>query len=222
MTDHDDATRRWLGATWSFVRDALPAAPGRVIEIGCGPAGGFVPHLEAAGYDAVGVDPEAPVGARFHRTEFEHYAHPAPADAVVACTSLHHVDDLDHVVDRIAAAVRPGGTLVVVEWARERFDERTASWCFDQLPSEHPDGWLHRHAQRWRESGAPWPTYFDGWAEAEGLHRGDHIVGALKRRFHTRSLTEAPYFFADLGITEDDERAAGIALTGVRYVGDAP
>jgi len=23
MTDHDDATRRWLGATWPFVRVAL-------------------------------------------------------------------------------------------------------------------------------------------------------------------------------------------------------
>lgn len=214
-----EPTERWLGATWPFVRDALPTAPARVIEIGCGPVGGFVPRLAAAGYDAVGVDPEAPVGPRFHQLEFEHYAPSAPVDAVVACTSMHHVDDLDHVVDRIAAAVRPGGTLVVVEWARERFDERTARWCFDRLPPEDPDGWLHGHKARWRESGAPWPAYFDGWAEAERLHRGDRIVGALTRRFRTRSLTEAPYFFADLGITEDDERAAGIALTGVRYVG---
>jgi SAM-dependent methyltransferase len=221
MTDHDEATRRWLDAIWPFVRDALPPAPARIIEIGCGPAGGFVPRLHTTGYEAVGVDPEAPVGARFHRSEFERYAPPAPADAVVACTSMHHVHDLDHVVDRIAAAVRPGGTLVVVEWARERFDERTARGCFDRLPPEQPDGWLHRHAQRWRESGAPWPAYFDGWAEAERLHRGDRVVSALNRRFRTRSLAEAPYFFADLGLTEDDERAAGIALTGLRYVGVA-
>ncbi|GIF66599.1 hypothetical protein Ais01nite_46340 [Asanoa ishikariensis] len=217
----DEATRRWLRATWPFVRDALPAAPARVIEIGCGPAGGFLPHLEAAGYDAVGVDPEAPVGARFHRMEFERYVPAAPVDAVVACTSLHHVDDLDHVVDRIAAAVRPGGTLVVVEWARERFDERTARWCFDRLPATDGEGWLHRHARNWRESGAGWAAYFEGWAEAERLHRSDDIVAALNRRFRTRSSTAAPYFFADLGITEDDERSAGVALTGLRYVGVA-
>ncbi|MEV4532663.1 methyltransferase domain-containing protein [Asanoa sp. NPDC049518] len=211
----------WLEALWPFVRDALPAAPAHVVEIGCGPAGGFVPHLEAAGYDPVGVDPEAPDGPRFHRMEFEGYEPAASVDAVVACTSLHHVDDLERVVDRIAAALRPGGTLVVVEWASERFDEHTARWCFDRLPAGDGDGWLHRHARAWRESGADWATYVEGWAEAERLHRSDRIVTALDRRFRTRSSTETPYFFADLGISEDDERAAGVALTGLRYVGVA-
>ena len=118
-----------------------------------------------AGYDAVGVDPEAPAGARFHRTEFEHYAPPGPVDAVVACTSLHHVDDLDHVVDRIAAAVRPGGTLVVVEWARERFDEHTARWCFDRLPPATKTAGCTATRSAGSESGLPWAAYLDGWAE---------------------------------------------------------
>jgi 2-polyprenyl-3-methyl-5-hydroxy-6-metoxy-1,4-benzoquinol methylase len=38
----------------------LPAPPARVLEIGCGPLGGFVPMLRASGYDATGVDPRAP------------------------------------------------------------------------------------------------------------------------------------------------------------------
>ncbi|GIF74927.1 hypothetical protein Asi02nite_44450 [Asanoa siamensis] len=215
----DDATRRWLDATWTFVRAALPPAPARALEVGCGPAGGFVPALRAAGYDAVGVDPAAPAGPGFHQVEFEHWTPPAPADVVVACTSLHHVDDLDHMVDRIAAATRPGGTLVVVEWAHERFDERTARWCFDRLPPG--EGWLHHHRQRWRDSGVPWTAYLDDWVAAEGLHRADAIVAALGRQFRARSLVAAPYFFADLGITEAAERAAGIALTGLRWVGSA-
>lgn len=62
----------WLAANWRFVVDALPAAPARVVEIGCGSEGGFVPRLRADGYDAVGVDPEAPAGPeRYHRVEFE-------------------------------------------------------------------------------------------------------------------------------------------------------
>ncbi len=40
---------RWLAAVWPFVRDSLPVAPARVVEIGCGPLGGFVPMLEPAG-----------------------------------------------------------------------------------------------------------------------------------------------------------------------------
>ncbi|MDG4824081.1 methyltransferase domain-containing protein [Asanoa sp. WMMD1127] len=215
-----EPTRRWLDATWPFVRAALPPAPARVVEIGCGPSGGFVPALLSAGHAADGVDPEAPAGAGFHQMEFERFAAPEPVDAVVACTSLHHVADLDVMVDRIAGALRPGGTVVVVEWARERFDERTARWCFDRLPAGG-DGWLHRHAARWRESGLAWADYLDGWAAAEGLHRADRIVAALRRRFVVRSLAAAPYFFADLGLDEDDERRAGIALTGVRCVASA-
>jgi len=82
---------RWLAALWPFVRAWLPPPPAAVVEIGCGPLGGFVPMLHAAGYAAAGVDPEAPEGPWYRRIEFERYELPEPAQAVVACTSLHHV-----------------------------------------------------------------------------------------------------------------------------------
>ena len=83
---------RWLAALWPFVRSWLPAAPAGVVEIGCGPLGGFVPMLRSAGYNATGVDPEAPQGPWYHQVEFERYEPPSgAAHAVVACTSLHHV-----------------------------------------------------------------------------------------------------------------------------------
>ncbi len=34
---------RWLATLWPLVRTRLPAAPARVVEVGCGPLGGFVP-----------------------------------------------------------------------------------------------------------------------------------------------------------------------------------
>jgi SAM-dependent methyltransferase len=55
-------------------------------------------------------------------------------DAIVACTSLHHVADLTAALDLVDAVLVPGGVAVIVEWARERFDEATARWCFDRLP----------------------------------------------------------------------------------------
>src|SRR5437763_9026827 len=136
--------------------------PARVLELGCGPLGGFVPALRDAGYPAVGGDPEAPDEPGYHRIGFEDDRPPHPVDAVVACTSLHHVADLDQVLDHIHDALTPGGALVVVEWARERFDEATARWCFDRLGTTIDDaegGWLHRHRDRWTESGLPWEEY---------------------------------------------------------------
>jgi SAM-dependent methyltransferase len=125
---------RWLAANWPFVRGSLPAAPARVVEVGCGPLGGFVPMMEAAGYQAIGVDPEAPPGLSYRQVEFERYGTAGQLDAIVACTSLHHVADLAGVLDLVAGVLVPGGRAVIVEWARERFDEATARWCFARLP----------------------------------------------------------------------------------------
>src|SRR5215216_1049885 len=124
---------RWLAAVWPFVRRQLPSAPARVLEVGCGPLGGFVPALLEDGYKAVGVDPEAPEGSDYQQVEVERHDPPWPVDCVVASTSLHHVADLDEVLDRLEALLVPGGVLVVVEWAWERFDEATARWCFARL-----------------------------------------------------------------------------------------
>jgi SAM-dependent methyltransferase len=227
VTDSDPtaADRRWLAATWPFVRQHLPPPLCRVLDIGCGPLGGFVPALRTDGYEAEGIDPEAPHGPHYHRVEFEGYAAGQPAAAVVACTSLHHVADLDTVIDLIAQRLQPRGVLVVVEWTRERFDEATARWCFARLTDDDP-GWLHRHRDDWLASGQPWEVYLAGWAATEGMHTGQDILRALATRFDTHLLARGPYFFADLDrVTAADEQAAidtgHIKANGIRYVGRA-
>ncbi|MEU5877772.1 methyltransferase domain-containing protein [Spirillospora sp. NPDC047279] len=216
----------WLSAMWPFVRDHLPPPPAEVLEIGCGPLGGFVPALEAAGHAAVGVDPEAPEGPAYRRTEFESHTVPRPVGAVVACTSLHHVGDVGAALDHLRATLLPGGTLVVVEWAWERWDEATARWCFDRLgPPEDPDdpGWTHRRRDGWLASGLPWPDYLASWAEGHGIHPSAEVLTALDARFERLSCTYGPYFFRRLPEAEPDERAAigqgAIEPTCIRYVG---
>lgn len=216
---------RWLAEMWPFVHAKLPHAPAGALEIGCGPLGGFVPALLANGYHAVGVDPEAPDTPDYHRCEFEQYQPPAPVDAVIACTSLHHVANVGVVLDRIAAALVPGGTVVVIEWARERFDEKTARWCFARVGDQAPDtepAWLQRRRDEHAASGQPWETYCRSWAEREGLHAGDEIIRGLDARFERLSCAHGPYFFADLmGTSAADEQAAidtgQIEATGIRY-----
>lgn len=215
---------RWLAALWPSVRAPLPAPPARVLEIGCGPAGGFVPMLRAAGYAVTGIDPEAPEGTDFRRVGFEDYQPSRPADAIIACTSLHHVADLGHVLDLVTAALVPAGVLVVVEWARERFDEATARWCFARLPSGEDRGWLNDRYEQWQASGQSWDTYLRSWVESEGLHSGEEILRGLRARFDTSELGYGAYFFPDLaGTSEADELAAieagQIAANRIQYHG---
>jgi SAM-dependent methyltransferase len=203
--------QRWLAAVWPVVRGQLPAPPADVLEIGCGPLGGFVPMLRASGYAATGVDPEAPQQPGYRQIEFERYDLPGTVDAVVACTSLHHVGDLGQVLDLAHGALAPGGVMAVVEWARERFDEATARWCFDRLPpADGEPGWLAERREQWQASGDSWEACCRSWAEAEGLHSGQDILRELQARFATDELGYGPYFFAELGETSEAEEQAAI------------
>jgi SAM-dependent methyltransferase len=219
---------RWLATLWPVVRDWLPAIPASVLEIGCGPLGGFVPMLRGAGYDAVGVDPCAPDRPWYHGVEFEAFQPPEPARAIVACTSLHHTADVGAVLDLARSALTAGGSIVVVEWARERFDEATARWCFDRLPPPASEpGWLQQFHDEWRESGQQWDTYCRDWARSEGLHAGLDIVRELDARFDRQLLSPGPYFFADLAdVSEGEEQAAIdaglIQANRIVYVGRRP
>jgi SAM-dependent methyltransferase len=216
----------WLAATWPLVRAQLPGPPARVIEIGCGEAGGHVPALLAAGYQAVGVDPDAPAGVGYHAIPFEQYRPGERVDAVLASLSLHHVADPGEVLDQVAGVLRPGGTVVVIEWGWETLDEATARWCFGQRlrdPDEHGT-WLAGLRAQWMDSGQPWPEFIRDWAQGHGLHPLAAIQAALAGRFTTIHHSRGPYYFPDLASTGPDGEQAAIDAGQIRagclrYVG---
>lgn len=215
----------WLEAMYPRVRSWLATPPSVVLELGCGSVGGFVPALQSEGFQAVGIDPEAPEGASYHRIEFERSELPENVDAVVASVSLHHVADTGEVLDRVAAALKPGGTVVVIEWDWESFDESSARWGFERLDweTEHK-GWLHRGYEHWQASGQPWESYLHGWAAGHGLHSARALVEALDARFERVSCERGAYLFPELAhTTEADEldaiEAGEIRALRVDYVG---
>jgi SAM-dependent methyltransferase len=220
--------QEWLEAVWPTVRPRLPAPPAVVVDLGCGSLGGFVPALLADGYQAVGVDPEAPEEPSYRRIEFERSELPDAVDAVVASVSLHHVADPGEVFDRIARALTPGGTVVVLEWDWERFDEASASWGFERLdPSAETKGWLHGARERWLASGLPWATYLREWATGHGLHGAGPLVAGLDERFERVACERGAYLFPELSRTsEADElhaiEAGRIQALRVDYVGRRP
>jgi SAM-dependent methyltransferase len=215
--------QRWLAAQWPKVQSYLPAPPAVVVEVGCGSLGGFVPAMQDAGYKAVGIDPRAPEGASYRRMEFERSDLPARVDAVVACTSLHHVADPGAVLNKIATTLVPGGVVIVVEWDWESFDEATARWCFARLGASE-QGWLHRHRTEWMASERPWERYLRAWAVEEGLHGCQALLPELDQRLHRDVCYRGPYFFPELAETsETDEldaiNAGQIQAIRVDYVG---
>ncbi len=199
---------RWLAAVWPVVRERLGNAPARVVELGCGPLGGLVPRLRSAGYDALGVDPAAAEGDEYRRVTFERFEPAREVDAVVAVTSLHHVDNPSDVVDRVDRMLAPAGVAVVIEWDWQAFDARTAEWAFDRLGSDD-ESWLRGHRERWSASGRPWDEYLAAWAAEHGIHATAELLRLLDERFEREHLATGPYVFSGLPDTDEaDERAA--------------
>ena len=167
-----------------------------MLEVGCG-HGELALALDAAGYRVVAVDPEAPEGAIFRRTTIEELDEPGPFDAIVAAFSLHHVEDLDAVLDKLRGLLE--GALVVDEFGWDLLDEATArQYDLDM------DDWRDEHAD---------------------LHGFEALRGGLETRFGERDFAWQPYFSRHLGADEDEEReliAAGkVRALGFRYVGSS-
>lgn len=164
--------------------------------MGCG-RGELALALAGAGYDVVAVDPEAPKGPIFRQTAIEDLDEPGPFDAVLASFSLHHVHDLDAVLDQLRGLLAPEGVLILDEFGWDLLDEQTAEQ-YDLDPAE------------WR-------------AEHDDLHGFERLRGALDARFREQDFSPGPYFSRHLGAEEEEEHdliAAGkIRALGFRYVG---
>jgi SAM-dependent methyltransferase len=203
----------------AFVRGEVGPPPARLLEIGCG-SGELALGLAAAGYDVLAVDPVAPDGPIFRQLRFEELDEPGPFDAVVASTSLHHVEDLGAVLDKVRSLLRPDGAIVVDEFAWERLDEPTAEWYYGQLRALGAA--LDRDVPPSLEAvQAEWQT------EHEGLHTGAALLEALDAHFERRLYAPEPFLYRELGgpMTEELERmlvdADAIRPLGFRYVGTA-
>jgi len=136
-----------------FVLSQLPPVPARVLEVGCG-SGALARDLEAAGYEIVAIDPEAPDGAIFRRATIEAFDDEGRFDAVVASLSLHHVEDLGGVLDKLVRLLR--GPLILNEHAWDRLEPMTPEW-------EEEHAGLHGYAQMRPELDARFEERFFEW-----------------------------------------------------------
>jgi SAM-dependent methyltransferase len=200
----------------TFVETHLPAAPGRVLEVGCG-GGDLARGVARLGYQVDAIDPEAPVGAIFHAVSLEEFSDPGPFDAVLANLALHHIPDLGGALAKIRRLLRPGGRLIVNEHAWDRLDEPTARWYLEQRAAT--------------DSEAPCSVEqcLDEWmADHAGLHSSAAMRKELDQRFEERLFVWTPYLNRELGDAVDERteqaliHAGGIQATGFRYLGERP
>ena len=200
----------------AFVLSQLPSAPARVLEVGCGAAGGVTPALAEAGYDVLGIDPQAPEGPRFRRIALEELEESARFDAVVASRVLHHVHPLQSAIDKLA---RLAPLLLVDEFAHDRVidDVVTRDWYAQQYRILVAAG---------HEPDAP-PDLVAWHEEHRDLHPSTALLAAFETRYEQRTLEWRPYLYrwlrgpATEALEEALIAADAIKAVGFRYAGVA-
>jgi SAM-dependent methyltransferase len=191
-----------------FVLSQLPPT-GRVLEVGCG-SGELARALDAAGYDVLAIDPEAPEGEIFQRVRLEELDDAGPFDASVASRSLHHIEDLGAALDTISALAP---LVVLDEFAWDQMDGRTAQWFDGQRRALEAAGY------------EPEPLEEDWDAEHAGLHGYQAMRRELDARFDERYFAWTAYLYRYLGgpATQELEQAlidaGAISPLGFRYAG---
>jgi hypothetical protein len=170
----------------TYALQQLPPPPARVLEVGCGPEGGVVRELAAAGYEVLAIDPEAPEGPLYRRITLEQLEDPGPFDAVVAGRVLHHIRPLPPALDKLR---RLAPVLILDEFAWNHMDEATVEWYEAQhrvlvAAGRKPEGpprlaeWRERHRDlhpyevlraevdvRYRERDFEWRPYLYHWLD---------------------------------------------------------
>jgi SAM-dependent methyltransferase len=175
-----------------FVLTHLPRPPARVLEVGCG-RGQLALALDAADYDMLAIDPDAPEGAIFRQVSLEDFDEEGRFDAAIAARVLHHVHPLEPTIEKLA---RLAPLLLLDEFASERIDRRTMDW-------------YDRHRRTLEDPAGP--PELDRWQEEHpGLHASDTVLQAVRAQFEERSLEWRPYLYRWLKSpqSEEIERAA--------------
>lgn len=207
-------TSTLLVSLMEFVLTHLPAAPARVLEVGCGD-GKLALALDAAGYEVTAIDPAAPDGPIFRPIKLEELEDDAHFDAVVSSRVFHHMgENLEPNLDRVARALEAGGPFVLEEFGPDRLDALTAAWYEGQrlilAAAGHPSN---------RPSAEQWAQHH------VSVTPSDVLLDAVRSRFDEQFSEDVPYLWRYLGgvasaeLEESLVTMGAIKALGFRFVG---
>jgi SAM-dependent methyltransferase len=238
----DIATRE----TAAFLASRLPAGA-EVLEVGCGD-GDVAVELSRRGYRVIAIDSDAAAvaraqsrGVRAAVASWPEFAG-APLDAIAFTRSLHHINPLREAVGSARELIKPGGSLLVEDFAFDAASDATIHWFLGVLRSRPAAALIDRATDAFvndlLRSDDPLPVW--GRSHDHELHSITDMRQAIAAHFTAGEVEATPYLYRYLVpvLAETIEAAAfvdevfeqearlgeqgEIVLIGRRIVGTVP
>lgn len=173
-----------------------------ILEVGCG-EGHVALELQRRGFRVLAIDPDADAiaQARDKEVDASQASWPDfecdPVNAIAFTRSLHHISPLDDAVERARTLLRPGGRLLLEDFAFEAIDERTIKWFVGALDSEEAASLLVPAEDEFitdllaaDDPVAAWHSDHD-----HDLHTWEAMIDAISAWFEIDSNQQAPYLY---------------------------
>ena len=192
----DVATRETLDFVTQYTSPG-----GSLLEIGCG-EGHLAAELARLGYGVIGLESnrERAVLTSLHQVSTVLAEWPrfesVPFDAIAFTRSLHHIDPLRASVAQARALLKPGGTLLLEDFAVDAISDTDLDWFCEVIRSDTARSLLLDEPDelvcQLRDGGDPMAL----WTQRhDHVHPWPAIEEAIRQEFAVEGVTIVPYFY---------------------------
>ena len=208
-------------ATVAFIQSHLAhlTQPVRLVEVGCG-RGEVALALQTIGHDVVAIDLSAEavtatqeLGVDARQVDWLAF-NDSPFDAILFTRSLHHLHQLHTALEHARNLLKPGGLILVEDFAFSEVDEATVEWFTHLLTLLQATGMLdledHSFVKQFlADDGSP----LERWHHDHGhdIHTAATMQAAITDIFDELQAGKAPYLYRYLcPVVPDTEQGATI------------
>jgi len=173
-----------------------------MLEVGCG-EGELAAELQRVGYRVVGLESDLERAALTARrgvpsvlAAWPAFESAAAFDAIAFTRSLHHIDPLRDAVRQAWALLKPGGTLLLEEFAVEGVGPSDLKWFREVLQTQTARSLILPAPDEFVSQLLDAADPFELWSERhDHVHSFATIESEIQNAFWIHQVSSVPYFY---------------------------
>ena len=188
--------------TFQWIAKFLNDKKSTILDVGAG-QGRLAARLRSEGFNVTAIDRSekaiakaAEAGVNVLQADALQFLSKERFDLAVLVMCAHHLHPIDAAFKQVAKNLKPGGQLMIEDFALEDVDAATAKWFYNLRSNLCGDAVPADPLLRWQEEHVHEPK----------LYSGNQIINAVEAVFNNVRVEHTPYFYKYLAAKALDEK----------------